>query len=68
MKLLLLQLFAVSALGSLSDDAGRVKVNKCCEPYELYVNKSCTHSSKVNETIWSPKFTHENGKAVTVDY
>lgn len=70
LKLLLAQLLVTDAFCALSDDTNRIKVNKCCEPYELYVEKSCTHINKVNETSWSPLFTTENGRASTneVDY
>lgn len=70
LKVAFIQLFATAALCALSDDTNRIKVNKCCEPYELYVEKSCTHINKVNETSWSPLFTTETGRVYTdkVDY
>lgn len=69
-KLLFAQLLIAEVFCVLSDDINRIKVNKCCEPYELYVEKSCTHINKVNERSWSPLFTSENGRAYTdkVDY
>lgn len=70
LKLVLVQLLATAALCALSDDKNRIKVNKCCEPYELYVEKSCTHINKVNETSWSPLFSSPTGRVYTenVDY
>lgn len=70
LKFIFAQLLVTNAFCAWSDDTSRIKVNKCCEPYELYVEKSCTHINKVNETSWSPLFTTENGRAYVhkVDY
>lgn len=47
----------------------KVKVNKCCEPYEIYVNRSCTHITLINETAWRPMFVALDGTTnVQVDY
>lgn len=46
-----------------------IKVNKCCESYEILLDNHCVHINKTNETIWHPMFTNENGKQnVQVDY
>lgn len=47
-----------------------VKVNKCCESYELLIDKRCVHINATNVTsIWKPIFTRENGETnVQVDY
>lgn len=46
-----------------------VRVNKCCEPYELYMGKYCTHINKTNETLWHPSFTDKQGSSIDqVDY
>uniref|UniRef100_A0A1Y1NNN9 G-protein coupled receptors family 2 profile 2 domain-containing protein n=1 Tax=Photinus pyralis TaxID=7054 RepID=A0A1Y1NNN9_PHOPY len=47
-----------------------IKINKCCEPFEILLDDRCTHINKTNETIWHPMFTSENGKKqnVQVDY
>lgn len=39
-----------------------VRVNKCCEPYELLVGKSCVHFNNTHERIWQPMFTSEKGE------
>lgn len=47
-----------------------IKINKCCESYEILLDDHCIHINKTNETIWHPMFTSENGKKqnVQVDY
>lgn len=73
MNLQLLYLyFAVCVLPAISEtqkDQPAVRVNKCCEPYELYIGKYCTHINKTNETVWHPIFTTEHGSSnVQVEY
>lgn len=54
-------LFAISAVSTEHNLEKVVKVNKCCEPYELYVGNSCTHINRTNESAWHPIFTTEKG-------
>lgn len=46
----------------------KVRVNKCCEPNEIYVGRSCMTVNKTSEE-WRPLFTSENGNAnLQIDY
>lgn len=50
-------------------DKPQIRVNKCCEPYEIQINNNCVHINETNETMWRPIFTTENGQSnVQVDY
>ncbi|XP_045460935.1 probable G-protein coupled receptor Mth-like 5 [Harmonia axyridis] len=54
---------------SFSKENDLVRVNKCCEPYELLLGKSCVHFNNTNEKIWQPMFTSERGEAnIKVSY
>ncbi|KAJ8912562.1 hypothetical protein NQ315_006634 [Exocentrus adspersus] len=44
-----------------------VRVNKCCEPKDIYVGKYCTPVNKSNEE-WKPIFTSEDGKIIQINY
>lgn len=59
----------ITVLSEVQKDQPVVRVNKCCEPYELYIGKYCTHINKTNETLWHPFFTTEHGSTnIQVDY
>lgn len=50
-------------LGNLNyDNRQKINVNKCCETNELYLDNKCRHFNQVNETLWVPTFTTEDGK------
>ncbi|KAF5271726.1 hypothetical protein FQA39_LY08049 [Lamprigera yunnana] len=47
----------------------QIKVNKCCEMDEVLFEDHCVHANRINETVWKPLFTSENGKTnVQVNY
>lgn len=66
-KSYILLLFSVQAtLANINykNEQPWVSVNKCCLLNELYVDNSCRYASEVNESLWIPTFTTENGKIV----
>lgn len=51
-----------------STENTKVRVNKCCEPNEIYLGRYCTAINKTSEE-WRPLFTSENGNAnLQVEY
>lgn len=38
-----------------------VRVNKCCEPFEILVGSRCTHVNETDSTEWKPIFTSTEG-------
>lgn len=48
-------------IDTLEADNNKVRVNKCCEENELYLDKHCTNIQDTNETLWQPVFTTEKG-------
>lgn len=40
--------------------SNQVRINKCCEKNEVYIDRHCTIVNKSEE--WRPLFTSENGK------
>lgn len=48
--------------GSLPrDDPNLVKINKCCEKFEIIVDNRCTDARELNATTWKPTFTGFDG-------
>ncbi|XP_022909700.2 probable G-protein coupled receptor Mth-like 5 [Onthophagus taurus] len=58
---LLRKLFFVSLITGIFQtiysyrDESKLKINKCCEEYEVYYSSVCTHIRSVNTTIWDPQ-------------
>ncbi|XP_017768553.1 PREDICTED: probable G-protein coupled receptor Mth-like 5 [Nicrophorus vespilloides] len=47
----------------------KVRVNKCCEENEIYVQNYCTNINETRETKWRPIFTSEHGRSnQQIDY
>ncbi|XP_055588434.1 probable G-protein coupled receptor Mth-like 5 [Uranotaenia lowii] len=39
-----------------------VRINKCCEKFEIMFDGKCTVAESVNTTVWEPQFTGRNGE------
>lgn len=48
-------LAAITNLSYTYSDEPRLKINKCCEVYELLVGSHCTHVNHTSSTIWEPR-------------
>ncbi|XP_050085098.1 probable G-protein coupled receptor Mth-like 5 [Anopheles aquasalis] len=50
-------------LGSAATTASNaVRVNKCCEKFEVMYDGKCTVASTVNATVWTPEFIGRKGE------
>lgn len=62
-EIIFLLLFSVEILGNINYvDEQKIRVNKCCELNELYVDNSCRHLNEANESAWTPTFTTLDGR------
>lgn len=43
-----------------------IRVNKCCEEYEILVGSRCTHINETDSTVWKPIFTSPDGRVDNV--
>lgn len=70
MALLLVQLLATLAVGSVATSTApqknsnpyAVRINKCCEKFEVMYDGKCTVADTINATLWVPEFTGRNGE------
>ncbi|XP_062564547.1 probable G-protein coupled receptor Mth-like 5 [Armigeres subalbatus] len=70
--LLLVQLLATLAVGSVATSTtpqknnganpNAVRINKCCEKFEVMYDGKCTVADSINATSWIPQFTGRNGE------
>ncbi|XP_052868339.1 probable G-protein coupled receptor Mth-like 5 [Anopheles cruzii] len=54
---------------SAATTTSAVRVNKCCEKFEVVYDGKCTVATTVNATVWTPEFVGRKGERnVRVDY
>lgn len=59
----------IFANAHLTDKADVVRVNKCCEKFEILLDLSCTHTNESAAQTWQPVFTsYDNQGNIQVDY
>jgi G protein-coupled receptor Mth (Methuselah protein) len=56
-------LLAVQELSHKEENHDLVRVQKCCERYEVMVDSRCVHGNETDTGVWSPLFTSENGQS-----
>lgn len=54
---------AVQELRNKEENHDLVRVQKCCERYELMVDSHCVHGNETDAGVWSPLFTGEDGQS-----
>ncbi|CAD7092554.1 unnamed protein product [Hermetia illucens] len=58
-----------SSQAHLTDKLEPIRVNKCCEKFEVLLDSSCTHVNETHSEPLQPVFTNENGQGnIQVNY
>ncbi|KAG5672697.1 hypothetical protein PVAND_002806 [Polypedilum vanderplanki] len=60
--IIFIALQCTQALPNNKDIQNSVKINKCCEKFEIFVDERCTSIQAANTTGFSPSFTGYDGK------